>query len=69
MRFGSGGKGARLLMTDVYPIDILFYADGVGDAVQRVADDTVDSLDASFGKNIHQQFRDFLCHIATSPGL
>ena len=27
VRFGSGGKGPRLFMPDVHPINILFYAD------------------------------------------
>ncbi len=59
VRFGPGGKGCRLFMSDVHPINILFDANGVGDAVQRVADDAVDSLDASFGENIDDQLRDF----------
>src|SRR6267378_5867519 len=68
MRFGSGGKSPRLFMPHVHPLNILFYAYGVRDAVQRVANHAVDSLNTRFSKNIHQQIRHFLGHAVTSFG-
>ncbi len=46
MRLGSGREGRNLLVPDMEPLDLALPADGVGQAVQAVTDNTVNALDA-----------------------
>ena len=46
MRLGAGREGRDLLVPDMEPLDLALPANGVGQAVQAVADNTVDALDA-----------------------
>src|SRR6267154_2649745 len=53
---GPGCEGRRLLMTNMYPLDLALAAKCIGQPVQAIADDAVNPLDAggfkSFGKLI-----------------
>ena len=44
MSLGSGGKSCDLFMPDMDPFDLVLTADRVCDAVQAVADNTVNAL-------------------------
>src|SRR4030095_16309363 len=44
MRVRARGKRRRLFMSHVNPLDIVPFADGIRDAIERVASDSVDSL-------------------------
>ena len=44
--FGTGGEGGGLFVADVHPFDGAVFAQGVGEAVERVAGEAVDALDA-----------------------
>jgi hypothetical protein len=43
MRFRSGGKRSGLFMPDVDPLNGLIFANGVGEAPERVAGTTIDT--------------------------
>src|SRR2546430_432890 len=47
MRVRARGKRRRLFMSHVNPLDIVLFADGIRDAIERVARDSVDSFDPS----------------------
>jgi hypothetical protein len=57
--FCSSGEGRRFLMAQMDPIQFSGRADRVGNAVERVAGNSIDSLDSCFRENIHQQVRYF----------
>src|SRR5580698_701191 len=46
MRLRAGGKCASLLMAHANPFDVVAGTNRVGDAIQRIAGDSVDSLHA-----------------------
>lgn len=64
MRFGSGSKSPHLFVPHVHPFKILFYAYRVCDAIQRIADNAVNSLNTRLSKNVHQKIRHFFRHDA-----
>ena len=43
MRLGAGREGGDLLMTDMQPLDLPLPANGIGNAVEAVADDAIDA--------------------------
>jgi hypothetical protein len=45
VRLGPGRKGSRFLMSHGNPSDIATFADGIRDAVERIAGNAVHSLD------------------------
>jgi hypothetical protein len=47
---------------DVHPVDVIVSADGVGDRVEAVSDETVDSLDAGGCEGVDELFGDGGCH-------
>ncbi len=59
MRFRSGGKGGRFFVACMHPLHVPSGANGVCDAVERIAGEAVDSPDARIRKNLHQQIRYF----------
>jgi hypothetical protein len=65
MRFRSGGKRCGLFVSDVDPLNRLVFADGIGDAIERVAGNTIDLLNSCFRENIYEQVRNFLSHELT----
>ncbi len=63
MSFRAGGKRRCFFMADVNPLNLLRCANGIGDAVERIAGHTVNLPDTRFRKNFHKQIRYFLpCH-------
>ena len=44
VRLCNRRKGGNLLMADMHPLDLALAANGIGDAVQAIADDAVDPL-------------------------
>ena len=44
VRLCTRRKGGNLLMADMHPLDLALAANGIGDAVQAIADDAVDPL-------------------------
>ena len=66
VRLGAGGEGGGLLVAHVHPVDAAG-PQGVGEAVQRIADDALDALDARGDERLHQLIRDPLGHGRPSP--
>jgi hypothetical protein len=66
MRLGTGREGRDLLVTDMHPCDPALPADRVGQAVQAVADDAVDALDAGGREGLGELIGDG-CHLSL-PG-
>ena len=58
-QFGVGGGGERcgFLVAHVHPLDLAATPDRVGDWVQTVADDAIDTPHTSLDQNLHQIFR------------
>ncbi len=55
MSFRSSGKGCRLLMPHVNPLNLFLCANRVGDAIERVPGNTVNLPNSRFSENLHQQ--------------
>ena len=62
VRLGAGRERGDLLVPDVHPLDLPLPADGVGQTVQAVADDTVDALDTCSGEGFRELVSHGLCH-------
>jgi hypothetical protein len=63
MRFGASGKGCCLLVPHANPWNLFALAKRICDSVQRVASDSINSLDSRSYQHIHEHFRDvFLSH-------
>ena len=67
MRLGSGGEGGNLLVPDMQPLDFALPADRIGQAVQAVANDAVDALDACERKGLSGLVCDAFHHLG--PGV
>src|SRR6267143_982297 len=57
--FRSGGKRRCLFMSDVNPLNLFSFANRVGNAIERVAGNTINPPNPCFCENIHQQVRYF----------
>src|SRR6202521_2318406 len=57
MSFRSGGKRRCLFMSHVNPLNFFSCANRVGNAIERVAGNTVNPPNPCFCENIHQQVR------------
>jgi hypothetical protein len=66
MRFGTGREGGNLFMPDMNPRDLGLPAKRVGQAVQAVADDTIDPLDARLSQNLRELIRYSFRHVCFS---
>ena len=55
MRFGTCRERGRLLMAHVDPLNLRPCAYRIRDAVERIAADAVNPLNAGFQQNIYQQ--------------
>src|SRR6202000_3007903 len=66
MRLGAGGEGGHFLMADMDPLDLALAAQGIGQAGQAVADDTIDAFDASGGERGGELIGDCLGHLSGS---
>ena len=62
MGVGAGGEGCDLFVAHVQPFDPAAPANGVGEAVEAVADDAVDALHARRGENFNHLVGDGLGH-------
>jgi hypothetical protein len=60
MRFRSRGKRCGLFVSDVDPLNGLVFANGVGDAIERVAGNTIDLLNSCFRESIYEHSATFL---------
>jgi hypothetical protein len=60
--FGCCGECGGFFVMDVHPVDVIVSADGVGDRVEAVSDETVDSLDAGGCEGVDELFGDGGCH-------
>src|ERR1700722_3786842 len=54
MRLCSGGKRCCLFVAHMNPADLFLSSDRIGDAVQRVAGNSVNPLDSCRRKSLHQ---------------
>jgi len=63
MSFRSSGKRCRLFMPDMNPLNLFLGANRVGDAVERVAGNTVNLPNSCFSENLYQQ----VCYFFLGP--
>jgi len=63
VRVGAGCKGGDLLVPGVQPLDAAMPAQRVGEAVEAVADDAVNSAHAGRGQGFDHLVRHGLCHV------
>src|SRR5258708_5870782 len=52
VRLGARGERGHLLVPDVHPLDLALPAKGIGQSVQTIADDSVNTLDACRGQRV-----------------
>src|SRR5271154_2344220 len=67
MRLRACREGGDLLVPDMDPLDLPLPADRVGQAIEAIADDSIDSLDARGGQRLRELVGYRLCHEST-PG-
>jgi hypothetical protein len=63
MRLGTSRKGRHLLVPHMNPLHLLACANRIRDSVERIAADTVNSLNSCLHQNIHKQISYSLCHV------
>ena len=63
MRLGAGREGRNLLVPDMDPLDLALPAERVGQAVQAVADNAINPLDARCGEGFRELVGNSLCHV------
>jgi hypothetical protein len=66
MRFGTGRESGNLLVPDMHPRDLGLPAQRVGEAVQAVADDSIDALNARRSQNLRELIRYSFRHVVFS---
>jgi len=54
MRLGTGREGRDLLVPNVDPLDLALSPQSVGEAVEAIADNAIDPLDASRGQRLDE---------------
>src|SRR6266481_1425846 len=64
--FGPGGAGRRLLVANMHPLDLALAAKCIGQPVQAIADDAVNSLDAGGCKGLGELICDGLHNLSPS---
>jgi hypothetical protein len=62
MRLANGSERRHFLVPHVDPFDSAVTTQRVGDAVETVADDAINSLDARRAKNLDELIRHIFCH-------
>src|ERR1700733_10933240 len=67
MRLGAGRERGDLLVPDVDPLDLALPAQGVGEAVEAVADNAIDPLDARCGQGLDELVGYQFHHIEFPP--
>src|ERR1700733_8289361 len=69
MSLGASGEGCALFVAHMHPFNGLAAPQGVGEAVERVADNAVDSLDAGIRQRLGHEIRSSLAHRRSSKEL
>ena len=65
MRFCARREGCDFFVPDMNPFDFALAAKRVSQAVQAIADNAINSLDARYGKNLRELVRDGFDHISS----
>jgi hypothetical protein len=65
MRLGTSREGRDLLVPDVHPLDLALAPQRVGQPIQAVADDAVDTFHARCGENLRELVRDGFGHVSS----
>ena len=60
-------EGARFLVSDMHPGDLALPTNGIGNAVEAVADNAEDPFDAGRGEDLRELISDRFCHAEPSP--
>ena len=66
MRFGARRECSNLLMPDMHPRNLALAPDRVGQAVEAVADNAVDTLDARCSEDFGELISNDLRHLSVS---
>jgi len=64
MRLSARRKGGDFLDPDMHPFDLALPPNGVGQAIQAVADDAVGPLDTGCRKGFHKLIGNRFCHLS-----
>ena len=62
MRFGARREGRDFLVPDMNPLDLALPAKRVGQAVQAIANNAINPLDANRGEDFRELIRDCSSH-------
>src|SRR5258705_7456401 len=62
MGLGTGREGCHLLMPDMHPVDLALAPERIGQAVQAVADNAINSLDAGRDEDLRKLIGYCFCH-------
>jgi hypothetical protein len=62
MRFRASREGRDLLVPNVDPVDLALSPERVGEAVEAIADNAIDPLDASRSQGLHELISYRSCH-------
>ena len=63
VRLCTRRKGGNLLVPDMHPLDLALAANGIGDAVEAVADNAVNTLDARCCEDFRKLISYGFCHL------
>src|SRR5262245_59621908 len=63
MGFRAGCERRRLFVPDMNPANLFTTTNGIGDPVQGVATNTVNSLNSCLQQDIYQNVSHSLCHV------
>jgi hypothetical protein len=63
MRLSTCRKSGNLLVPDMQPLDLPLPTNGIGNAVEAIANNTVDALDASSCKDVRELISNSSCHL------
>ena len=63
VRLGAGRESRDLLVPDMHPFDLALASQSVGQAIQAVADDAIDPLDARCSEGLRKLISYCFCHI------
>jgi hypothetical protein len=67
MRFCAGREGGCLFMAHANPLDVLAGANRIRDAIERIARDSINSLNVGSHQDVYQQVSHSLCHCHSFP--
>ena len=67
MRLGTSRKGGDLFVPDVDPLDLALASQSVGEAVEAIADNAIDPLDAHRGQGLRELIGYCFWHLCSPP--